>query len=39
MIHVLKGYHHAQLGWITTSWEGRKESPDRPPNGEQEPIF
>ena len=24
VIHVWKGYHHAQIGWITTSWEDRK---------------
>ena len=36
MIHILKGYHHAQMGWITTSWEGRKEVPDKHPNADQE---
>ena len=24
VIHIWKGYHHAQIGWITTSWEDRK---------------
>ena len=24
VVHVWKGYHHAQIGWITTSWEDRK---------------
>lgn len=24
VIHVWKGYHHAEVGWITTSWEDKK---------------
>ena len=32
VVHIWKGYHHAQIGWITTSWEERKsDKPDKIP--------
>ena len=32
VVHIWKGYHHAQIGWITTSWEDRKgDKSDRIP--------
>ena len=24
--HVWKGYHRAQVGWITTSWDARRDT-------------
>ena len=30
VLHIWKGYHRAQIGWITTSWESRKTSEKLP---------
>lgn len=31
VIHVWKGYHHAQVGWITTLWDAFKANPEKIP--------